>query len=82
MYTLTLTDAEYDDICFVGYRYSWSDTLARICGPGENHLTEAEAWEVREAIDEDREGGHSAFPMLDNESDLAEKLASLYHEIV
>lgn len=80
-YLLTLTDEDVDAIAFVGDRYAWSDAL-RGLEPGENHLTEPEAWTIKEAFESDMEGGHSPFPMLDSESLLYEKLTTFWLSIV
>ncbi len=80
-YTLTLTDDDLNTIAFVGHRYGWSNVL-RPLESGENEIAEWYAWDIRAAIDEDMEGGHSAYPMLDPQSDLAVKLTNLYQSIV
>ena len=82
MYKLELTEREMSDIHFVGYRYSWSDTLDRHCIAGLNEIPEHVAWEIRDAFDADTEGGHSMFPMLDSRSELADKLYAFYDSIV
>jgi len=80
-YVLTLTEADVDSIAFVGGRYAWSEALLAL-GPGENHLTEPEAWSIVEAFDRDTEGGHGPFPMLDARSDLYERLLALWNSVV
>ena len=82
MYKLELTDSEMRDICFVGYRYAWSDALSKHCQVGVNEIPEHIAWEIMEAFESDMEGGHSPFPMLDGRSELAEKLNKFWEEIV
>ena len=62
-YELELTEDNVKTIAFVGHRYGWSDALKSFA-EGTNELAEHEAWEVREAIESDTEGGHSLFPML------------------
>lgn len=52
-------------------------------GGGEEYdICEGDAWEFQSAVEEDMEGGHSAFPLLDPHSDLAERLTKLYMEVV
>jgi hypothetical protein len=82
MYHLHLTESEMKDICFVGYRYGWSNSLAKHCNIGDNDLSELVAWEIREAFDSDTEGNHSMFPMLDSNSELYEKLLKFWESIV
>ena len=81
MYKLNLTAEDCETIAFVGNRYCWSDSLYYL-NEGENEILEHEAWEIKEAFDEDTEGGHSMFPMLDHSSELCEKLLKFYEEIV
>ncbi len=77
-YRLYLTEDDMVTIHFVGGRYAWSDVLMSL-DVGSNSISEASAHEIRDAIDEDMEGGHDAFPMLDPHSRLAEKLTKFYH---
>ena len=79
MYELVLTEEDVATIAFVGNRYEWSSSLGKL-NEGVNNLTESQAWEIREAIESDMEGGHDAFPMLDTTSELCEKLYNLYQE--
>jgi len=88
-YTLTLTRQESDSVDFVGGRYRWSDALRKLLAyddetgePDPVRLTESEAWTLREAFEEDTEGGHSFFPMLDHRSELARKLFAFMDSIV
>jgi hypothetical protein len=80
-YTITLTEEETTTIAFVGGRYSWSEALGHF-ETGENELTEPDAWELAAAFDQDTEGGHSPFPMLDPTSDLYLKLQIFWDSIV
>jgi len=80
-YTLTLTEEEVGTIAFVGGRYAWSASLLALL-PGENQLTEPEAWSIKEAFESDTEGGHQPFPMLDSRSDLLAKLMTFWNSIV
>jgi hypothetical protein len=80
-YTLSLTAEDMDAIAFVGHRYFWSDALSAL-SEGDNHLSEAEAWAFAEAFEADTEGGHQYFPMLDPNSDLANKLHAFLVSIV
>ena len=79
MYELVLTEEDIDTIAFIGNRYDWSSSLDKL-NEGVNNLTESQAWEIREAIESDMEGGHDAFPMLDTSSELCEKLYNFYQE--
>ena len=81
MYTLTLTAENIDTIGFVGSRYAWSDAL-KTMEVGVNEIAEHEAWDIEESFHSDTEGGHSFFPMLDHQSDLAEKLFTFLDAIV
>lgn len=82
-YKLTITEADYKDICFVGNRYCWSDTLLDyVNGPGEIEFDEGDAWEIKEAFEADTEGDHQFFPMLNGVSSLALKLMKFYNSIV
>ena len=45
---------------------------------GEIHLDACELLTLCSAIERDIEGGHDAFPMLDPNSELCEKLVKLY----
>jgi len=83
MYNLTLTENDIETIFFVGNRYGWSKSLLDIgINEGENLIRESDAWKVKDGIDDDMEGNHSAFPMLDSRSDLAEKLVKFWDSIV
>lgn len=84
MYTLKIDSHGADAIQFIGYRYAWSSTLQRLGYDtmGEHTLPEHHAWDIREAIDSDMVGGHSAYPLLDPRSTLAESLTELYQNIV
>ena len=81
MYTLHLTEEDISTIAFVGHRYGWSDTLSSL-GEGKNEIPERKAWDIISAFNEDTEGGHSFFPMLNHQSDLARKLFHFMEEIV
>ena len=81
MYTLELTQEDISTIAFVGYRYGWSESLSDL-GEGTNELAEHEAWELLSAFESDTEGGHSFFPMLSHDSELAGKLFELMGEVV
>ena len=81
MYTLHLTEEDITTIAFVGYRYGWSEVLSSL-GEGENEIPEHEAWEIISAFEQDTEGGHSFFPMLNHRSELAGKLFLFMETIV
>lgn len=84
MYTLTIDEHGADAITFIGHRYAWSSTLQALGYDtmGEHTLRESDAWSIRDAIEQDMEGGHSAYPMLDPRSTLATSLTELYVSIV
>lgn len=81
VYHLELTEDDLNTIHFVGGRYSWSEALSQF-GIGDNPMMEHEAWSLSEAFEADTEGGHSPFPMLRHDSDLATKLFSFWDSIV
>lgn len=81
-YNLTLSYSDMEDISFVGGRYSWAETLLQNTEIGDNDIPEHVAWEMKEAFEEDCEGGHSMFPMLSEASNLYEKLSKFYKSIV
>jgi hypothetical protein len=81
MYTLTLTADDVSAIAWSGNRYGWSTHLSSL-GEGANTLEEAEAHEIVQACHEDAEGGHSYFPCLSPNSNLASELYRLIQEIV
>lgn len=78
---LNLTAEDIRAIDFVGPRYSWSSILAKY-SEGVNNIPEREAWEIHDAFDDDMEGGHSIFPMLNPQSTLYDKLSHFYDSIV
>lgn len=88
MYRLEITKEEARAVAFSGGRYSWSKALGDLLRfeddgtPAPLELREAEAWELRDAFEEDTEGGHSYFPLLDGRSDLARKLFAFLDSIV
>jgi len=81
MYTLDLTQDDLSTISFIGNRYSWSQSLLHL-EEGKNSIAESQAWEIKDAIEEDMVGGHDAYPMLDTHSELCDKLHKFYVEIV
>lgn len=81
MYTLNLTAEDVCTIDYVAGHYCWASVL-RDLSIGENHLSEFEAWRIKEAFDDDAIGGHQMFPMLDPDSKLASKLIRFWNEIV
>ena len=80
-YTLILTEKDTDTIAFVGGRYGWSTALLHL-NAGVNEIPEHAAWEICRQIEEDTEGGHSYFPMLDHRSELADKLIEFINRVV
>lgn len=86
MYSLDLTTEEVSTIDFMGDRYGWSEALRTLMGKGFESgtldMAEHEAWKLKDAFEEDTEGGHSFFPMLDHSSELAGKLFALMEEII
>lgn len=79
-YTIELTGDDVEAIDFVGGRYGWTAHLPTEAG--RHRIAEHVAWEWREAVDADAEGGHDLFPMLDSRSALYDKLIALYNSIV
>ena len=88
MYTLTFTKRETDSIDFVGHRHSWSSALQKLLcydddgEPETLSLSESQAWELRNSFEEDTEGGHSFFPMLDSNSVLYAKLWDFLYSLI
>ena len=80
-YTIELTAEDVRTIAFVGGRYGWSAALS-CYDAGTVELTEPEAWEIADAFEADQDGGHSAFPMLNYDSELADKLIRFWDSIV
>ena len=76
---IELTSDNIKTIVFVGGRYAWSDALLSVTeeeddGTSTVELDEQGAQDLLKAFLSDTEGGHSMFPMLDNKSELGEKL--------
>mgnify|MGYP003393357074 CR=1 len=84
MYSLTIDKNGADAIDFIGNRYAWSSVLQSLGYDtvGGHSIPEHHAWEISDAISSDMDGGHSAYPMLDPRSTLAESLTTLYQSIV
>ena len=80
-YHLDLTAEDVSAIRFVGGRYAWSWSL-RGMTEGTNKVSEASAWEIQAACEEDTNGRHSMFPMLAQDSALYGKLMTLLESIV
>ena len=80
MYTLTLTEEDMNTILFVGNRYSWSKVLSNLA-VGENFMDSWVATRIGRAFNEDMEGNHSMFPMLNLRSSLAIKLREFYEGV-
>jgi hypothetical protein len=80
-YSLTLTKDDIKAIDWAGGRYHWSTALFHL-DEGINELAEHEAWEIVEACERDTEGGHSYFPCLSSDSNLAAELYRLIEEVV
>jgi hypothetical protein len=74
-YHLELTERDETTIAFVGHRYQWSRILGRYSA-GTAELSEAEVWELAEAIEQE------GLPMLDPRSELHHKLLELLERIV
>lgn len=81
MYRLELTTEDVRDIRFVGDRYFWSLVLLGF-DAGTHEFSEQEAWAIQSSFEADTEGGHSMFPMLDPNSELAAKLYAFLDSIV
>jgi hypothetical protein len=97
MYKIQFSDSEVSDIYFVGNRYCWSDALQKVISKYGNEIEKGDeflgngvecnmpehvAWELQEAFNQDTEGGHSMFLMLDHKSGLAGKLIQFYERVV
>lgn len=80
-YVLVLSEQDVATIAFVGGRYCWSNALLGL-DVGENHLSEAQAWNLVDAFQLDLAGGHAAFPLLHPDSDLADKLAAFWALVI
>ena len=80
-YKLELTSDDFRAIEFASGRYSWSNALSWL-DIGENDIAESEAWNIVSAFEEDCEGGHLPFPLLNPESELYEKLQSFWDGVV
>jgi hypothetical protein len=83
-YTLELTASDMKTIYFIGGRYAWSAALQKL-GEGCHRLGESEAWDLRDAFEEDAIGGHSLFPMLGDDSEalrLYDRLTTFMEGIV
>lgn len=81
-YEIYITGLDMDTFTHIGGRYAWSEWCETNLCEGRNFLREHEAWEFRDACEEDMEGGHSPFPMLNSECDLYYKLETLLESIV
>ena len=79
-FILNLNESDLRTIHFIAGRYEWSRSLMML-DEGVNALSLDEAFEIAAAIEDDMEGGHGAFPMLERFSGLAEKLTDLYKSV-
>ena len=79
-YQIVLTDDDCRTIAWVGERYGWTTNLPT--NAGIINMPEHEAWEWKDAVEGDMEGGHSIFPCLNHKSDLFDELLKLYQSIV
>lgn len=93
MYHLTLSSGERRAIDFVGNRYPSGDQLRDVlmdCIPSDAdwsedgditfNIPEHMAWEINDLYEEESEGGHSGYPMFDDE--LMEKMHEFIDHIV
>jgi len=82
-YTLHLTAADVNAIAFVGSRYGWSSALGNLT-EGDNHLSEAQAWDIVDGVNSDMEGGHDPFPLMDwyDSDGLCDKVSALIDSVV
>ena len=85
------TPQEVDTIKFVGNRYNWSDKALEHMsfdddGWGIIEVSEAVIYSIHESIENDMEGGHNAFPMLNTRdnmgSQIATKLLLIYNQAI
>ena len=81
-YVIELTSEDWKAIEWTGHRYGWSESLIEHTQTGANEIPEHIAWEIREAMESDTEGGDSYFPCLNPKSDLYEKLITFIDSIV
>jgi len=81
-YSLNLTEDDMTTIGWVGGRYCWSEALLFYLEEGYNEISESMAWELRRRFDQDRQGGHSLFPLLAPDCKLYFKLEDFYDSIV
>lgn len=79
-YTITLTEEDTKTIDFIGSRYLWSEACS-VLDVGVNELTESEAWELSEAINEDLEDHRGMLPLLSPSSSLYTKLIDFIDSI-
>jgi len=83
-YSVTLDASEIAALEWIGDRYGFAQSLLDVAQKTREAthigMTEPEAWEWREAVDSDMEGGHSPFPCMAEA--FASKLWDLYASIV
>lgn len=80
-YSITMTKNDFDAIAFAMGRYQWAEALNSITSKeGINKLTEVQAWYLKDAVDQDLEGGHHSLPLC-GES-LESRIFSLIYSIV
>lgn len=77
-YRITLTEEDCRAIDFAGGRYGWSLAFPAPAEPGTHEIAEHDLWEWCEAVEEDMQGGHAPFPLLDPDSDTYRKFYRLY----
>ncbi len=82
-FPLLLTWQDWQTIMRVGRQYSWSHAVIQCpqCKEGQSQIPEGAAHTLCREFETDTEGGHSAFPMLDHDSELYAKLMSFYSQV-
>ena len=83
MYEITFTSDDLKTIAFVGGRYAWSEALLEVAHEGVVSIPEHKAWEIADAIGVEvgyADGG--LMPMLDERSELFDKLISFWSDVV
>lgn len=97
MYYINLTKEDIKAIEFVAGRYGWSDYLFGILESdeteryspggypiraGKYELTESQAWEFLDEVKSDTDDFRTSFPLLSDDSNLADEILRLWNEVV
>jgi hypothetical protein len=85
-YEAEISDQDLRALEFAEGRYGWASIIDHVEEEDDGtvwiRMRESDAWRWRDEVDEDMEGGHDAFPLLDTQSELANTLYDLYQGIV